>query len=371
MRVHASRNLGILVLGIVLVAGAVLVVTRSGTQVRHDGQMITPRNHATATVLADGRVLIVGGMDGNNNALAAAEIYDPKDGTFRSTGSMTVARIGHTATLLADGRVLVVGGKNGFMYGEPLISAELYDPGTGAFSPTGSMIVLQTSHSATLLAGGEVLIAGADDNGGPTSAELYDRRSSTFHQAIGPMVLPRYGHTATLLSDGRVLIVGGFSGIDPTATTEMYDPTTGRFSTAGALPADFGGENTATPLADGRVLLTATTGLARLFDPRTGAYSPAGSMVVGRLHCTATLLSDGRVLFAGGVVDTTLLSSAEVYDPKTGMFTATGSMASPRDLHTASLLADGTVLIAGGQNHVLVSQAEVYDPKTGTFRSAK
>ena len=122
----------------------------------------------TATLLADGRVLVAGGYDANDAALASAELYDPKTGTFSPTGSMATARGRHTATLLSDGRVLIAGGGPASWTGAGayLASAELYDPKTGTFSPTGSMATARDGHTATLLADGRVLIAGGDDADG-------------------------------------------------------------------------------------------------------------------------------------------------------------------------------------------------------------
>jgi UDP-N-acetylglucosamine:LPS N-acetylglucosamine transferase len=94
------------------------------------GSLATARGSFTATLLADGRVLVVGGFnyEVGSGILASAEIYDPVGGTFSPTGSLATARNAHTATPLADGTVLVVGGSNGTA---PLASAEVYDPSTG------------------------------------------------------------------------------------------------------------------------------------------------------------------------------------------------------------------------------------------------
>jgi hypothetical protein len=126
---------------------------------------LTPREGHTATLLANGRVLIAGGNDTNGHAVASAELYDPKTGTFSPTGQMTTARGYHTATLLADGRVLIAGGNPGaWSYQGPMLdSADIYDPQTGTFKATGSMAGVRAFHAAALLADGRVLVTGGTD----------------------------------------------------------------------------------------------------------------------------------------------------------------------------------------------------------------
>jgi hypothetical protein len=124
-----------------------------------------------------------GGTDGTND-LASAEIYDPKTGTFAATGSMKNARVYQTATLLSDGRVLVAGGGADYTNGIFLASAELYDPKTGTFSVTGSMIKARTYQTASVLADGRVLVTGGYGAQAPlASAELYDPKTGTFSPA--------------------------------------------------------------------------------------------------------------------------------------------------------------------------------------------
>jgi len=135
-----------------------------------DGSMTVARYGLTATLLADGRVLAVGGTDGDITP-SIAELFDPATARFTETGSMTTGRFAFTATLLANGEVLVAGGNSD---GAGLASVEHYDPAVGTFSATGSMTVPRWSHSATLLGNGTVLIAGGFRNGGAlASAEVY------------------------------------------------------------------------------------------------------------------------------------------------------------------------------------------------------
>jgi hypothetical protein len=303
----------------------------------------------------------------------AGEPTQARIGPFAATGSMATAREGHTATLLAGGAVLIAGGEDGSTW---FASAELYNPKTGTFRRTGSMRTTRVHHSATLLRDGKVLIAGGS---GDTKAELYDPKTGAF-RLTGPMVATRKGHTATLLSDGRVLIAGGTDGFQALDSAEIYDPRTGRFSPTGSMftPRLDG---TATLLKDGLVLIAGgqnggSLAAAELFYPENGAFNPVGSLNVARYADTATLLDDGRVLIAGGFLNdaTTAqaLDSAELYDPASRTFTLTNPMTARHDFGAATRLSDGRVMIAGGAHDGpdMQDAVDLYDPIGGTFSSA-
>ena len=140
--------------------------------------MATARSEHSATSLHDGRILIVGGvlLDAGSGPVHSAELYDARTGTFSLTGSM--AHVDPTATLLIDGRVLIAGGSSAS--GEAqflgmLYAAELFDPATGVFDPTGSIVNARERGTATLLSDGRVLLTGGDDGVQAylDSAELY------------------------------------------------------------------------------------------------------------------------------------------------------------------------------------------------------
>jgi hypothetical protein len=279
-------------------------------------EMGTKRGSHSATLLANGKVLVAGG-----NLSFSAELYDPATRTFALTGSMGMIRIGQTATLLPNGKVLLAGGMG---YGEnSLDSAELYDPAAGSFSPTGPMGTARESHTATLLPNGKVLVAGGYSNADPAypgrslaAAELYDPATGSF-SPTGPMGTARFSHTATLLPNGKVLVAGGGYAND---SAELYDPDTGTFTPTGSM-SNLREGHTATLLPDGKVLVAGgyAPGLgfldsAELYDPVTGAFTPTGMMKTARIGHRATLLKNGKVLITGGSDSLW----AEVYNTESG-----------------------------------------------------
>jgi hypothetical protein len=336
------------------------------------GSMTVPRELHSATLLRSGKVLIAGGrtrIHFGEGILGSAELYDPATGRFTPTGLMTWPRPSHSATLLPDGKVLIVGGyapgANPFIP-RRLDSAELYDPVTETFTPTGDMRNAHVCHSATLLGNGKVLIAGdsQDVMGHSSIAELYDPSSGTFTAAAAHADPPGDSPLcpwSALLPDGRVLIASGCS------SAEIYEPAAGAFTPTGRASLCTDNTSTAVVLANGNVLAAGSERFeggpgdrVQSYDPESGAFSDAGVLITGRSFLTATALPDGTALIAGSHGGR---ATAELYDVFTGSFRLVGDLVnSNRDLSTATLLADGSVLIAGGSGN---QTAELYRPPPG------
>jgi hypothetical protein len=275
-------------------------------------------------------VLVAGGY--NSVPLASAELYDPSTGLWSPTGDMVRPRTTASAVLLPDGRVLVA---SGFAEeGEPPLKCELYDPVTGEWSTTGRLHQLHVGYYGppsiplTLLPDGNVLIAAGGSANGTfiredNAAEIYhpDRGSWVFTTSLHKA---RLGHTATLLENGQVLVAGG-NGLAIFSSCELYDPVTATWT-----PTD------------------------NLVRPHTG-------------H-TASLLDDGRVLLAGGNSrDSFFLGGdsrdTELYEPNSGTWTKAGAMNNARGLFTATVLLDGRVLAVGGlEQRAYLRSSELYDP---------
>jgi hypothetical protein len=284
------------------------------------GGMVYPRSRHCASVLPDGRVLIAGGGDANANLFKTAEVFDPATQNFSATGNLTQERTGATATLLSNGKVLIAGGQDSV--GTLLRSAELYDPSSGTFTLTGNMNLPRAQHTATLLANGKVLLVGSTKD--TSSAELFDPASGLF-SATGSLIQVRTHHTATLLPNGNVLVLGG---------TRTMPPGGGR-----AAPAPV------------------SIDTAEIYDAANGTFKTAGKLLTARDSHSATLLTNGTVLVAGGYLHGfdgdaqpawTTMVTAELFDPVTSVSTIAASLERSRAEHAAIRLNNGQVLITGG-----------------------
>jgi N-acetylneuraminic acid mutarotase len=257
------------------------------------GDLSVARRNHTATLLPNGKVLVAGGV-GESGNLASAELYDPVSGTWSATGSLNTARQLQTATLLPNGKVLVAGGA-GNDYN--VTTTELYDPASGTWSVISSPNTARVGHTATLLPSGKVLIAGGTtfvDGGSPhyvdlSSAELYDPATGTW-SPTGSMTEARVSPTATLLLNAKVLVAAGhwyFNGTFVLDTAELYDPDSGKWSATGSVSRKRDA-TTATLLPSGKVLMA-------------GGWSPA-SAHLQNISTRALVLEGDKVAIAGFII---------------------------------------------------------------------
>ncbi len=384
----------------------------AGTFTATSGAMTQARHHHTATLLNDGTVLVAGGDNGGGlleaTAFLSAELYDPTTDKFTATGAMFAPRTWQTATLLADGKVLMAGGSpavdstidpdtgTGLPVGA-LPNAELYAPKNKEFfGNPGAMNDARTEHASALITGcgcaadNQVLLTGGVDASGATlsSAELFNEKANSF-TFTGRMNVARHNHTATTLQDGRVLVAGGVNNsLVLLDSAEIYDPTSGTFSPTATRMTARRAFHSAQLLSDGTVLIAGgavdKTGhflaSAEIFDPSTNAFSAtAGPMEAARFQQPAALLPDGDVLIPGGalifnavgeLIPDSSLDTAEVFSATAGTFSATPqTMVRSRVGHTATMLNDGGVLITGGADltEQIFATSELYDPSAGQF----
>ncbi len=317
--------------------------------------LTTPHRAAYAAApLADG-VLVVGGIDAGGPpfprpTLATAEHTDPAGGRWTPTAPMTGPRTAHTATALADGRILVVGGERD---GAVLATAEIYDPARDAWTPTAGMVAARSYHAATRLPDGRVLVTGgysASDGAGraPTAtAELYDPATDRW-VAAAPLGTPRAGHRGTLLGNGQVLVTG--------PPLERYDPGADRWLPVTPPPASLGDPATragfsVTPLPGGEALVAGgtvredatctgrfcrsiTLSDTQCYNPATDQWRADAPLTAPRSGHQAAVLPDGRVLVVGGGTPD-VPPTAELYTPPAGSvacFAETGRCVSGRFL---------------------------------------
>jgi N-acetylneuraminic acid mutarotase len=415
--------------------------------------MIAPNSFIyTSTLLRSSKVLVTGLLYASVSSapLAIAELYDPVTNRWSRTGSMNVARKGARAILLADGRVLVVGGANEVGQDQPhsLTSAEIYDPASNTWSTVGGMRTgdggRYATHTLAPLGNGTALAAGGGQDGMPAStAEVFDPATRSWSQ-VGGMTYARSAAAATPLRDGRVLVLGGqgISGL-PLTTGEIFDPKTSSWALIPATLKTGRIYPEVVPLPNGRILVTSwsdhwSPADVEIFDPtRSGTLptptpTPTGpgtwtsepSTTLPRANHTTTQLADGRVLVLGGgfpgyppvlsfdaaiaagvggeiydqstrrwsptatgsgvsasAFTATLLASGKVlvvgygarlYDPAQDRWSPAGDMAVTRGYHVAIRLKDGRVLLAGGNTQIppYDPPVEIYDPSSNTWSTA-
>ena len=319
--------------GLVLIVGgtgspsAAELYDPSSGQFMAIGQTVQPHGSGqTATLLNDGRVLLVGGYASSvfpSVANSGAETYDPSTGAFASAGAMAVNRNAHTATLLADGRVLIAGGyPPGGNYPVIVIlnTAEIFSPSTGGFALVGSMQADRGHGIAALLPSGRVLVGAG--YAGEGSADLFDPSTGIFAPAGGMSSLSRAVSTAALLSSGQVLLAGGANnnGTIYTNSAELYNPATGTFVPTGSMGTTRT-SSTATLLLNGQVLVTGGTtspsgpasSSAELYTPTTEGLVTSQTGLTFRVAAGSTAVPPQTVAVLSNTATIPWTVSAHTY----------------------------------------------------------
>ncbi len=319
--------------------------SRADLSFREIARLTVGRNSHTATLIEDGRVLIVGGKNASHQAIASVEVYDPANASFFPISQLRNARHSHHATLLPDQKLLITGGGAG---------AEFLNFANGVWTSTNPTDGPAGGDSATLLSTGQVLVIGGVDSAQKGISRLYHSPTNTWART-GPLSLARRNHTAIRLADGRVLVCGGrdYATDKINATAEIYDPSSGKWTATGALISPRQ-RHTATLLPDGKILVCGgnnrdALASTELYNPANGTWSPANPLSIPRDHHTAVLLPNNQVLVCGGVpIASTVLATSEIYDPASGNWTNNDTLASSRCLHAATRIANGDILVTGG-----------------------
>jgi hypothetical protein len=303
-------------------------------------------------------------------------------GQWALTGQMNIAHVGEPIAALQNGKVIIEGGLDGQVSAGVTDVSELYDPATGQWTQTGNLGLAIGEANPIVLNDGRVLIAGGTSSGWSnvptTTSQLYDPSTGQW-SFTGNLHVAHARALTVKLSDGKVLIISGWqANWTPTSVSELYDPSTGQWTQTGNVNNPIfdsvGNSGDAVLLNDGRVLKvganfgSSNSSIAELYDPSTGQWTTTGSLLLARSSTKLMKLQDGRVLMIGGNGGNGFAADCEIYDPSTGQWTTTGSLNYGRSNHDAFLLPDGRVLVAGGVdqgNPVL--QSEIYDPATRTW----
>jgi hypothetical protein len=339
------------------------------------GDMARARGFAPLVALGDGTVITAGGTDGPSYT-AAAERWAA--GSWSAAGSIGQAVAGQVAALLPDGKALFAGGAGMTSY---YTYGDLFDPVSGTWTQTPAMAHAHAYGVAAQLQSGDIMVIGGYD-GGTTlttgAVDIYSASAGTW-SAAKPLPEARYAFTATTLADGRVLVAGGDTGTlapgSALSSVRIYDPASDTWTAAESM-SKVRVDAAAALLSDGRVLVAGGTdaggaalNTAEVYDPATGHWTTTGFMTSVRAGFTLTTLLDGRLIAAAGfgTSPTQALNTSDLYDPTTGGWTGSGKLWSARRYHSAVRLADGSVLVAGGHGSgsSFISSAEVYTPPPG------
>jgi len=325
------------------------------------------RSDHTATLLANGKVLVCGGYTslGRTGVTKSCEIYDPATNIWSSTGDMTVARVGHTATLLANGKVLVYGGSQTSLGSGVVANAELYDPATGLWTPTATLNqpVARRWHAAALGADSKVYVCGgrlANDAASGTTA-VYDPGADTW-TTLPNMGVARYAHTFTLLNT-TLMAVGGEFGVVVLNDAEEFDPAGPSWTATGVIQVPRQGHR-AVRLTSGDLFVvggsTALTSVAAVPSALTDiwdgvAWANGTPMNKARANFALSTPNAADKVFAGFGDQAAGTPYAEFYDPAGPNWTniTDPTYTNARRYSTITTMLTGTAaLVVGGRDTV-------------------
>jgi hypothetical protein len=297
------------------------------------GELSQPRAYATALVLANGEILVVGGLDRDAPDVTntESELVDVKTGGITVLHQQLEGRLHQTMTRALGDRIVVAGGvKFQTTHWDPVDRTDVYLPAERKWLSAASMIEARSDHAATPMLNGMVMVIGG--NQGPRllqSTEIYDVKNDRWFRAA-PLPEPRTELSAFMLGDGRVLVAGG---VDPSGAasdkTFIYNPP-GDVWTDGPRMRVARVQYAALQLANGDILFMggdgAASGTSERYDARLGVFAPSGTLVDPRQAARAAALPDGRVVLVGGMPprneDFSPLRTAEMWDPLTERWSA-------------------------------------------------
>ncbi len=329
------------------------------------GSLQVGREEHTATLLPNGKVLVAGGYRAAATLAPRAELYDPVTGTWSDAGAMIQPRVWHEAALLPNGKVLVAGGR-GDVGG--LDSVEIYNPATNSWSAASPMSVPRSLFRMITLTNQKVLaVGGVYDPSIVTSrasAELFDPITGQW-SPTGSLTVGRSSFGASLLPNGNVLVSGGvLRAAQPnlTDTAEIYNPQLGIWQTTTSMlggPQAFPLQVT---LANGVVLVirevpfTGNSLFVQEFHPDTNQWLEAPALPLYVLDASVAQVSSGKVFFVGGSSSTSSYSNAVYrYDNQTiglpNTPTSTASAVPPAPCNSTAQEPQGVIAQSGGSEH--------------------
>ncbi len=339
------------------------------------GSLKQARALATATVLADGRVLVTGGEDDDYAMLASAELFDPETGAFTEAAALPSPRDHHTATLLPNGEVLVAGGGAGSSISLPsgektTASAVLYDPKTNAWRETGTMHTARAGHRAVLLENGRVFVAGGGSAVGYpchsshpdctvadsiASAEIYDPGTGTWTEAA-PLAQARLAFALNVTPAG-VVASGGAADDNGLESVEIYDAKADAWRAGPKLKGERLNHATAVlngklVVAGGKIANVSPITTVDVLDTSTSRWTTGASLDEPRTGASFLALPSGKGLLVAGndqTGRTPHLDEAALYDPEADAWTVIQPLAQGRYSQATALLKDGSVLVIGGR----------------------